>query len=505
MTIILLCTASIGFSMFVSQGVQNSLENQFQAEDGLNVTHPTYMSFMTFFSILNIPGSFLGGFVVNWMTARHCAVFCAVSGFLGQILSTIGAYYISIPVMLLGRSVFGLSVEIINICVFAQIVYWFQGKLYNFAYASTVATARLGMVTVMLIGPMLTKSYAVKNCYLLEEKLGFPVGCPGVYQNQTVIAKLAEIGFVNGTVVENGYVSAKMQITYMYAISCAVMLLGLAASIVMFVITPPFKTFKEKETVSIKTNSNFSFTIRMKSKLKSTLTSIKKTAIQCAFTVPCWLVMATCAIFYMGIEPWVMGAKNSNEKYHHELDTSLSATLATMLSIVPIFGSPLMGIIIDRYQNNAIFCFAGGCLSAFGHFLLILGGQGLIPQVVEDGVSKTPFSVLLIANIILGVGYCMVASSIWTLLSYTVTSQDANIAYGMIQSMQHVGFIFASEVSAALIREVPGEAEKEYYHSEIFYTAMYVLSMITIGLFIVFYGGGSKALYSESSYRRLSQ
>jgi MFS family permease len=241
------------------------------------------------------------------------------------------------------------------------------------------------------------------------------------------------------------------------------MLLSLAASIVMFVITPPFKTFKEKETVSIKTNSNFSFTIRMKSKLKSTLVSIKKTAIQCAFTVPCWLVMATCAIFYMGIEPWVMGAKNSNEKYHHELDTSLSATLATMLSIVPIFGSPLMGIIIDRYQNNAIFCFAGGCLSAFGHFLLILGGQGLIPQVIEDGVSKTPFSVLLIANIILGVGYCMVASSIWTLLSYTVTSQDANIAYGMIQSMQHVGFIFASEVSAALIREVPGEAEKEYY------------------------------------------
>merc|ERR1712071_102155 len=245
-TIILFCTALIGFSMFVSQGVQNSLENQFQAEDGLNVTHPTYMSFMTFFSILNIPGSFLG-----------------------QILSTVGAFYISIPVMLLGRSVFGLSVEIINICVFAQIVYWFQGKLYNFAYASTVATARLGMVTVMLIGPMLTKNYAVKNCYLLEEKLGFPVGCPSIYQNQTVIAKLAEIAFVNGTIVENGYVSAKMQITIMYAITCAVMLLGVAATIVMFVITPPFKTFKAKETVSIKTNYS-SCTIRIKSKLKST-------------------------------------------------------------------------------------------------------------------------------------------------------------------------------------------------------------------------------------------
>merc|ERR1712050_551909 len=120
-----------------------------------------------------------------------------------------------------------------------------------------------------------------------------------------------------------------------------------------------------------------------------------------------------------------------------------------MLSIVPIFGCPLMGIIIDRYQNNAIFCLCGGLLSAFGHFLLILGGQGIIPQVEEGLIFKTPFAVLLSANIILGVGYCMVASSIWTLLSFTVTSEDANIAYGMIQSMQHIGFILASEISAA--------------------------------------------------------
>ena len=45
----------------------------------------------------------------------------------------------------------------------------------------------------------------------------------------------------------------------------------------------------------------------------------------------------------------------------------------------------------------------------------------------------------------------MVASSIWTLLSFTVTADDANIAYGMIQSMQHVGFILAGNVSAELI------------------------------------------------------
>jgi hypothetical protein len=506
MAIILSCTAVIGFCMFVSQGVQNGIENQFQAADGLNVTHSTYMSFMTFFSILNIPGSFLGGFIVNWMTARHCAILCACMGFIGQILSTLGAYFIHIPLMLVGRSLFGLSVEIINICVFAQIVYWFQGRLYNFAYATTVATARLGMVTIMLLGPALVKKWSIDNCilFMYDSEYCKTHG----FLNDTVTEIADEFLFIKNSSSEEmqrnmtGYMSAQYQIITMYGITCAVMLLSIAAAIVMFVITPPFKTFKKDKKVTIN-YANSGIWIRVKKEAKSIFNSIKKVGIQCAFTVPCWLVMATCAIFYMGIEPWVMGAKNSNEKYHHEEDTSLSATLSTMLSIVPIFGCPLMGIIIDKYQNNAIFCLFGGLLSAFGHFLLILGGQGIIPQVLEDGILKTPFSVLLAANIILGIGYCMVASSIWTLLSFTVTSEDANIAYGMIQSLQHVGFIAASEISAAIIKGK--NYEQEYYYSEIFYTAMYLLSMITIGLFVIFYGGGSKSLYSDSSYRRLSQ
>merc|ERR1712066_216214 len=161
----------------------------------------------------------------------------------------------------------------------------------------------------------------------------------------------------------------------------------------------------------------------------------------------------------------------------------------------------------DHYKNNAIFCLAGAALSTFGHVLLILGGQGIIPMVPvdENCISdmcemKTSFALLLSANIILGIGYCMVASSIWTLLSYTVTADDANIAYGRIQSMQHVGFILAGKVSAELISGI--NPKIEYFHSEIFYSAMFVLSMITIGLFIIFYGGGSRALFSDS-YRRL--
>merc|ERR1719219_1560988 len=127
------------------------------------MTHAMFMEFMTFFSVLNIPGSFLGGFVVNWLTCRHSAILFAILGVVGQGLSTLGAYVGQVSLLFIGRMLFGLSVEVINICVFAQIVYWFNGRLYNFAYATTVAMARLGMVVIMMIGPIVTDTIDMHN------------------------------------------------------------------------------------------------------------------------------------------------------------------------------------------------------------------------------------------------------------------------------------------------------------------------------------------------------
>merc|ERR1712139_179436 len=85
----------------------------------------------------------------------------------------------------------------------------------------------------------------------------------------------------------------------------------------------------------------------------------------------------------------------------------------------------------------------GSLVSAMGHMLL------MTHQFMLD--TPTPYWLLITANISIGLGYCMVASSIWTLLSYTVSDEDANIAYGMIQSFQHVGIIFTSCISGQLV------------------------------------------------------
>ena len=135
--------------MFLAMDLQAGLENQFQAEDGVNMTHATFNNFMTFFSIPNIPGSIIGGFLVNKITHRRGSPIFVLGMILGQLIGALGAVKQSTSLLFFGRAVFGLMCELTNICTFAHIVFWFKGKTYNFAFAIVVAMARLGTVSIM--------------------------------------------------------------------------------------------------------------------------------------------------------------------------------------------------------------------------------------------------------------------------------------------------------------------------------------------------------------------
>merc|ERR1712071_132244 len=180
-----------------------------------------------------------------------------------------------------------------------------------------------------------------------------------------------------------------------------------------------------------------------------------------------------------------MSAKMSFEQYHGVPEKPVpgetvnrSALLTTLLSAVPIIGCPIMGIVIDKYQCNAVWTTLGSFVSIAGHILL------MAPQWLSEA---TPFWLLVVANCLLGAGYCMLASSIWTLLSYTVTDADSNIAYGMIQSMQHIGFIIASKSDGAIIEASTIFSLDSYFWLEVFFSGVLVLSGIISILFLVLY------------------
>lgn len=448
---ILFCISLMGWSMFLAMDLQAGLENQFQAANGINMTHATFNNFMTFFSIPNIPGSILGGFFVNYITHRRGSPLFVLGMIVGQLLGAFGAIRRDTGLLFLGRAVFGLACELTNICTFAHIVHWFRGKAYNFAFAIVVAMARLGTVTIMIGGP-------------------------------EVVKKMDSIIDSYGSKV----MDETMQITYIYLATTAILLIGLASAFFLLYVTPK----PEPESNADDENKGLvdSDDLTIGGKIKSAIESFRK---QAKLPTPCWLVIFICMIFYAAVEPWVIGAKTSFEKFHGVTDTTFSAVLSALISIVPIPLGPILGLMVDAVNCNAWWCLTGALLSVFGHLSLMthyFAGVGAI----------APAWLLLLANVLIGVGYSMVAGSIWSLLSYTVPKKQTSIAYGMIQAFQHIGIIFATMVSGLLVDSAM-DVRTGYFHSEMFFMIILMVSLFLCVFFIILYGSGSKSMYDEDS------
>lgn len=448
---ILFCISLLGWSMFLAMDLQAGLENQFQAEDGANMTHTTFNNFMTFFSIPNIPGSIVGGFLVKWITHRKGSPIFVMLMIVGQLIGAYGAVKSSTSMLFIGRSVFGLACELTNICTFEHIMHWFKGPIYNFAFALVVAMARLGTVTIMIGGPVLVE----------------------------ILDKLTD---ADG----NKLLSSSIQITYIYLGTTIMLLVALLAAVYLMAVTKyPEETedVEEKQVDSKRPVFEDSEDLTIKGKLKGVLELAK-------LPPPCWLVIFICMIFYAAVEPWVIGAKTSFEKYHGVTNFKFSATLSAIISIVPIPLGPLLGLMVDAVKCNAWWCLSGSLLSIFGHLTL------MTHHFAMDLVS--PVWMLLTANILIGMGYCMVAGSIWSLLSYTVPKHQTSVAYGIVQAFQHIGIIFATMVSAALV-DGAKDVSTGYFNSEMFFMIVLMVSLFLCIFFVVIYGSGSKSMFEEDS------
>ena len=266
---------------------------------------------------------------------------------------------------------------------------------------------------------------------------------------------------------------ATLQITYIYLATTVILLIGLASAFYLLCITPknhesegqPKITDEEKTEQKFDDSKNW----------KTTWSSFVE---QAKLPAPTWLVICICMIFYAAIEPWVIGAKTSFEKFHGVTDHEISAVLSAMISIVPIPLGPILGILVDLVKGNAWWCLSGSLLSIFGHLTLA--------TFHFSTAAAAPFWMLLLANILIGVGYSMVAGSIWSLLSYTVRSKQTSIAYGMIQAFQHIGIIFATMVSGALV-DAFDDVKVGYFYQELFFIIILMVSLFLCVFFVLVY------------------
>lgn len=105
------------------------------------------------YSLPNILLPLLGGLLIFKYGCRIMfLVFCFLI-LCGQLIFAMGCSFMSMKTMLIGRIIFGLGGESLNIAQFAIIVQWFSKNEIAFAMGICMGTARVGSVLNELISP----------------------------------------------------------------------------------------------------------------------------------------------------------------------------------------------------------------------------------------------------------------------------------------------------------------------------------------------------------------
>lgn len=151
------------------------------------------------------------------------------------------------------------------------------------------------------------------------------------------------------------------------------------------------------------------------------------------FPLQFWLVTIICVLFYASVFPFVAIAL----PYYQSVFGLSPAEAAALNSIIYIMSAPLapiFGLIIDFVGFNATWVLVAN--------LLVLGSHLLLGYVT----TLTPW----VGVVCIGIGYSMLASSLWPMVSLLVEKHQLGTAYGFMQSWQNLGLALVAIAIGAI-------------------------------------------------------
>lgn len=141
------------------------------------------------------------------------------------------------------------------------------------------------------------------------------------------------------------------------------------------------------------------------------------------FELPFWLVCASCVFVYMSIFPFIQISSTFLEEQY-----GFDANMAGILYSVPYFMSaalsPLLGYLIDTFGKRAIFISVSSLLVALACFF-----SAVLPTY------DSPNYICLGPLILVGFGYSIYASALWSSIPYLVKPKTIGSAFGLATSL----------------------------------------------------------------------
>jgi MFS family permease len=164
------------------------------------------------------------------------------------------------------------------------------------------------------------------------------------------------------------------------------------------------------------------------------------------FGLSYWYIVALCVTFYSGIFPFETFAYKFFMDAHH-VTREAGGDLVGMLTLFTMFGTPILGLFVDKLGKRALLMMLGSVLlipvylmmayirstssvtvylpsSADGHFALV--AHHLPP-------------ILLLTMAMMGLAFSLIPAVMWPSVAYLVEQSKLGTAYGLMTMIQNIG------------------------------------------------------------------
>lgn len=141
------------------------------------------------------------------------------------------------------------------------------------------------------------------------------------------------------------------------------------------------------------------------------------------FGRPFWLVAFSCVFVYSAMFPFIqLSADDLELKYG--FDKNAAGTLYSVPYLMSAFLSPFLGFVIDKIGKRAIFIAASSIIVALACFI-----SAALPNY------ESPNYICLLPEIMIGFGYSIYASALWSSIPYIVEPRTLGSAFGVVTAL----------------------------------------------------------------------
>eukprot|EP00759_Apiculatamorpha_spiralis_P023113 PhF_6_TR27000/c0_g1_i1/m.39415 len=315
-------------------GKHGSIQAQFHSH---NVTYTQTMNqgLYSAYSFPNVVNTVVGGMLIDrYVGIRRATVAFGVVCVVGSTVFYLGTWYVSYPLLVVGRVMLGGGCECMNIAQNAWATRWFGKKKQGMAFAFGIAQGlqRSGSSLNFFLSPRLVEGYGID-------------------------------GAVFGGIVACGV-----------AVICAI--------VVVIV-----DIFYESQLPVNVLQSN-------KNGVEAIPPTTQPSRPSCSnLPKEFWVLNVTCALLYAGTLPFIGVANDYIQKQYDYSPVSASSVVG-VFSIVSAVGAPFVGAAVDRTGRVTFWITGCGCMLASACCVLVFGGSSVpaVVPVVMMAVSYTTFA-----------------------------------------------------------------------------------------------------------------